>query len=191
MIPCIVQCHPDIPVNENLALELAEIPYNDVHSRSSNSGLRLDRDNSLYNAIEAFPPHQLRLLRCEGVTDRFLNWLSGDDYAALEAPKMEVITLHDCSNFTSRGICNLLLRRHKRIERDGAHSTVSTLTEVEVLGTGPAIHEDDLAILENRTLDQTALHVARVCWKVERSNSHESASATDLTALASGDINMG
>ncbi|KJA19358.1 hypothetical protein HYPSUDRAFT_893446 [Hypholoma sublateritium FD-334 SS-4] len=145
VIPCIAQWHQNISVTNSFVLELADIPFNETTGTSPERVLRLDRDDSLYNAIEAFPPNELQILRCEGVTDRFLQWLSGDNNADLDAPRMVMIKLHDCANFTAQGVCTLLLNRRRRISYNGP---VTTLERLEVFGEDHEIYEGDFSILK-------------------------------------------
>ncbi len=170
----------------DFCLELVDIPYisNDT-TESSNTALNPNIDESLCNAIEAFPAEEVRILRCDGVNDRFLSWLSGQDSAELEARKMEMLKLCDCTNFTAKGVCNFLVNRRRRIRKHTERRSFTQLEFMEVFGKGPAIDAEDIPILKGkRNSKRKALHKTHVSWNVERSDSHQPGCVTDLQPLS-------
>lgn len=181
-IPRIGKWDGCVPYSSNFRLELSDIPFNHP-TEPLDPALRRDRDDSLYNAIEAFPVYSLRVCCCEGVNDHLLRWISGGDSEVLEVPKIQVLELHDCTHFTSQGACALLVNRQRRIQNDGEWSRASSLASLEVLGRGPAIYKDDIAILDEHNSKRSALHTACVSWNVESSDSHEPGWVTDLRPL--------
>ncbi len=186
VIPKIATFIRNILDKQKFLLELVDIPYTgDDTTQPSNSFQQRDPGGSLYNVIKAFPALEVRILRCQGVNDRFLCWLSGDGCAELEAQNMLSLVLHDCTNFTAIGICHFLVNRHRRVQSEagGTGIPIRTLVFLEVYGKGPAIYEVHAAILEEHNLKRSFFHKAHVSWNVERTDSSGPSCAREIQPL--------
>ncbi|KJA19388.1 hypothetical protein HYPSUDRAFT_204605 [Hypholoma sublateritium FD-334 SS-4] len=173
VIPRVGRWNQNITAIDNFGLELVDI----------------DQDDSLYNALEAFPASDVRIIRCKGVTDQFLRRLSGDNFADLVANRLEILSLVDCTHFTAQAACTLLVNRHRRIQNDAERSGTrycKTLAGLYVIGEGPAFHADHVPILEEGNLHGGVLHKASVSWNVECSDSHAPGCMTDLHPIRPG-----
>ncbi len=70
------------PINENglIGLKLENIPFQESTSYSADAALHPPVDDSLYNAISIFHNvSDLEVINCNGVTDEFFEWLSGEE----------------------------------------------------------------------------------------------------------------
>lgn len=90
-------------------LIITHTPFRQAHSYSSSVTERLD--DSLYNAVSAFQPENLRLRSCEELNDAFFDWLCDEvgDYSGLGLKSIDV---KHCRGFTARALCDFVQYRN-------------------------------------------------------------------------------
>ena len=143
---------PDIrPINEHhnlVELKLENIPFQASTFYSPDLALP-PSDDSLCNAISIFlNVTDLELKNCNGVTDKFFEWLSGEEDKAIGA-SLQRLLLHDCTGYTRQGLYSFVCKRANIELTD----SLPAFDELEISGISPLLEHDVAWLLEQNETD--------------------------------------
>lgn len=100
-------------------------------------------DDSLDNAILAFSPRRIGILRCDGVTDAWIHRL-GTNIKYTPQKCLLSLEVRDCDKFTPEAVLSLVKKHHEEVYDLGMI--------VKVTGQGPVLYEDDARRLRSINL---------------------------------------
>ena len=85
---------------------------------------------------------------CNGVTDKFFEWISGEEDKGIGA-SLQRLLLHDCTGYTRQGLYSFVCKRANIELTD----SLPAFDELEISGISPLLEHDVAWLLEQNETD--------------------------------------